>query len=105
MTAPCLCVIHAYLPEFVQIHRGHCSTTEALEDYCDGTQFQSHSLFSTKRNALQILFYYDDVEVCNPLGSHTKKHKLGTILNFFLLLIEQQIILYYTYRYFLLSFG
>ena len=23
------------------------------------------------------MFYYDDLEMCNPVGSHTKKHKLG----------------------------
>ena len=27
--------------------------------------------------ALQVILYYDDVEICNPLGSRTKKHKLG----------------------------
>ena len=27
--------------------------------------------------ALQIMLYYDEVEVCNPLGSNRKKHKLG----------------------------
>ncbi len=26
---------------------------------------------------LEIMAYYDDVEVCNPLGLHAKKHKLG----------------------------
>ena len=33
--------------------------------------------FSSHREALQIHFYYDDVEVCNPLGSKAKIHKLG----------------------------
>ena len=37
----------------------------------------SHPLFSSHRQALQIHFYYDDVEVCNPLGSKAKIHKLG----------------------------
>ena len=27
--------------------------------------------------ALQIQLYYDELEVCNPLGSKAKKHKLG----------------------------
>ena len=39
--------------------------------------FQHHRLFATHANALQILFYFDDVEVCNPLGSKTKTHKLS----------------------------
>lgn len=27
--------------------------------------------------ALQIIMYHDDVEVCNPLGSYRGVHKLG----------------------------
>ena len=48
-----------------------------LSDFCDGSYFKSHHLFGSHKNALQIMFYYDDIEMCNPLGSHTKKHKLG----------------------------
>ena len=52
-----------------------------LEDFCDGTYFKNYALFSIHGNALQIMMYYDDVEVCNPLGSHTKIHKLGKIVH------------------------
>ena len=51
--------------------------TDVMSDFCDGEYYRNHNLFSTHRNALQIMMYYDDVEVCNPLGSHTKIHKLG----------------------------
>lgn len=34
-------------------------------------------VFSTVPSSLEILAYYDDVEVCNPLGYRAKKHKLG----------------------------
>lgn len=54
--------------------------TDVLADFCDGTYYKNHGLFSVHRNALQIMMYYDDVEVCNPLGSHTKVHKLGKYL-------------------------
>ena len=40
-------------------------------------EVQHHPLFATHPSALQILFYFDDVEVCNPLGSKTKTHKLS----------------------------
>ena len=30
-------------------------------------------------NGLQIIAYYDEVETCNPLGSSSKKYKLGCI--------------------------
>ena len=51
-----------------------------LEDFCDGELFVNHPVFSTDPYALQIIGYFDELEVCNPLGTHTKKHKLGIIL-------------------------
>ena len=50
---------------------------------CDGSVFKNHPLFESDKNAIQIIGYFDEVELCNPLGSSTKKHKLGCI--FFLL--------------------
>lgn len=62
------------------MERGHSVTKhDVLRDYCDGEFFQQHPLFSLHHGALQILFYYDDVEVCNPLGSKKKKHKMGKV--------------------------
>ena len=52
---------------------------DVLMDYCDGTDFHSHPLFSVCRTGLQIQLYYDDVELCNPLGSSRTKHKVGKI--------------------------
>lgn len=46
-------------------------------DYCDGDEFKRHPLFSSQPHAIQIIMYYDDVEICNPLGSRRTKHKLG----------------------------
>ena len=57
--------------------RGHQCRDELLADYCDGTACKSRPLFSDDCQALQIMAYYDDVEVCNPLGSGAKKHKQG----------------------------
>ena len=45
-----------------------------MKDFCDGRQFRSHHQLSVCTNALQLLFYYNDVEVCNPLGSSRTKH-------------------------------
>ena len=55
---------------------------DLLTDFCDGTVFSNHSLFSTNKHALQIVGYYDDLEVVNPLGSYMKKHKLGCLYFF-----------------------
>ncbi len=48
-----------------------------LSDFCDGSLFANHALFKEDPAALQIQLYYDELEVCNPLGSKTKKHKIG----------------------------
>ncbi len=47
---------------------------DVLSDFCDGTFVQNHELFSNDDTALQILLYYDDVNLCNPLTN--KIHKI-----------------------------
>jgi len=64
------------------VEQGHKSSSEIMEDYCDGVAFNSHPLFSLRASALQILFYFDEVEVCNPIGTKAKIHKLGTYFLF-----------------------
>ena len=54
-------------------------TTGLIEDFCDGSVYSSHPLFSNDSSALQIVAYYDELEICNPLGSHVKQHKLGIV--------------------------
>ena len=50
---------------------------DKLGDYCDGEAFLKSTLFQEDPCALQIQLYYDELEVCNPIGSKAKKHKLG----------------------------
>ena len=50
-----------------------------MEDFCDGNLFKNHPIFSTDPLALQIIAYYDELELCNPLGTHVKQHKLGLV--------------------------
>lgn len=57
--------------------QGHKRCDELISDYCDGSSIREHGLFSDDNKHLQIILYYDDVEMCNPLGSKVKKHKLG----------------------------
>jgi len=52
-----------------------------IVDYCDGYVFSCHPLFSRNHKAIQIILYYDEVEVVNPLGSKTSKHKVGKCNN------------------------
>lgn len=55
----------------------HPADGNKLSDFCDGSIFKSHPLFGTDPNALQIIGYYDEIEVVNPIGSYVSKHKLG----------------------------
>ena len=50
-----------------------------MEDFCDGNLYKTHPIFSTDPLALQIIAYYDELELCNPLGTHVKQHKLGLV--------------------------
>ena len=62
----------------LQIDNPHSRDDGLLSDFCDGEYFKEHPLFGQDPKALQLLLYYDDLEVCNPLGSRATKHKLGT---------------------------
>ena len=48
-----------------------------LRDFCDGQVLQNHPLFTSSPTALQLLLYFDDLELCNPLGSKSRKHKIS----------------------------
>ena len=60
-----------------EIQHFHGSKDRVMRDMCDGSIYKSHSIFREDEHALQIIAYYDEIELCNPLGSSTKKHKLG----------------------------
>ena len=50
-----------------------------MKDFCDGDFFKDHPVFTSNPLAIQIqvILYYDDIEVANPLGSKAVNHKLG----------------------------
>ena len=45
-----------------------------IEDICDGELYKKHPIFSDDPLALQLIL------LCNPLGTHIKRHKLAIIL-------------------------
>lgn len=55
----------------------HQSSGNLLVDVCDGELFKSSVLFQKSEKALQIVGYYDEFTVVNPLGPRSKKQKLG----------------------------
>ncbi len=61
--------------------RGHSRNDSFLGDYCDGKAYKQHPLFSTTQDKpLEIMLYFDELEVCNPLGSKAKLHKVGKFI-------------------------
>ena len=52
-----------------------------LRDYCDGCVLENHPMFKESRETLQLSFYFDELEVANPLGSKRGKHKLGWFIS------------------------
>ena len=48
------------------------SNDDYLADYCNVSNFKNPRLFSSDPISLQIMLYFDEVEVCNPLGSNIK---------------------------------
>ena len=52
-----------------------------MEDFCDSKVAKSHPLFSQDSKALQILLYYDEIELCNPIGNSKTKHCMNFHVN------------------------
>ena len=55
----------------------NCRQKDIMEDFCDGTYSSENSVLQQHPNALQILLNTDSLEIVNPIGSHTKKHKIN----------------------------
>ena len=66
-----------------EVENPHHADGTLLNDFCDGSVFKTHPMFSINPKALQIIGYYDELEVVNPIGSYVRKHKLGCL--FFIL--------------------
>lgn len=61
--------------------RGHERSDDIVADFCDSKHAVSHPLWSADSHALQIFLYFDELELCNPLGASRKIHKLGQAYN------------------------
>ena len=48
-----------------------------LGDFADGSVFENHDIFANDVQALQIILYYDDCDLCNSAGSRVTKHKIA----------------------------
>lgn len=73
---PFILLLHTFLCG-VKVMRGHQRSDNILVDYCDLPKFKSHPLFCRRPHALQLILYFDELELSNPLGAFHRKHKLG----------------------------
>ena len=48
-----------------------------LSNICNGSIFRNHPTFRENSQSLQLILYYDDLEICNPLGKGAGLHKVG----------------------------
>lgn len=62
-----------------EIHTVRPSDSMLLKDYSDGSLCKNHPLIAEDDRALQIIAYFDELEVTNPVGSYVKTHKLGCL--------------------------
>jgi len=62
---------------FSSVINSHQSADNRMRDFCDGSLFQQHPLFSSNFHALQIILYYDEFTAVNPLGHRAKKYKIS----------------------------
>jgi len=49
----------------------------AYTHFVDGDVYKTNSFFQNNSNAIQLQLFFDEFEVCNPLGSKTGVHKIG----------------------------
>ena len=81
------------------MEQGHRSSCDIMEDYCDGETFKAHPLFSLHGNTLQLLFYFDELELANPIGTKAKIHKLGMYVFVFCMPLFYASFLCFVYLY------
>lgn len=55
----------------------HQSPGDLMIDICDGDIFKCHPILSNNDIILQMLAYYDEFTVANPLSPRAKKLKIG----------------------------
>lgn len=54
------------------------SSPQYYKSYCDGTVYKESSFFS-EDGRIALVLYIDEVEICNPLGTSRKKHKITAV--------------------------
>ncbi len=62
---------------YKEVVNGHKCKNTILRDLYDGSVIENNPLFSADPTALQLMLYYDEFTLVNPLGSKVRKYKVG----------------------------
>ena len=55
------------------------SSETQYKSFHDGTNFKNNTILSENNPSIYLILYVDDFEVCNPLGTYRKKHKITAV--------------------------
>ena len=64
---------------FFDLHYDVNLPKNIYHDVCSGNAFTSYPKKLLQLNGLKLIFFYDELEICNPLGSYSKTHKLAVL--------------------------
>ena len=57
----------------------HSNSTEYIKSIFDGKSFKQNDFYAGEETRLSIILYVDGFEVCNPLGTSRKIHKITAV--------------------------
>lgn len=60
-----------------KVFQDRTSQDDVLRSYADGSHCKDHPYLKRHKNVVQILLFYDELEIANSLGSKTIIHKLA----------------------------
>lgn len=63
----------------IAFNSSHTAQAGRYQSFRDGTHFEENTLLATENTTLPLILYINDFEVCNPLGTSRKKHKITAV--------------------------
>jgi hypothetical protein len=73
---PALCKLISCPDVLTEVKKYGVNQGPFAYDVCDGNFVQNHPLALKDSKFLHIMLFTDDLEICNPIGSHAKNHKI-----------------------------
>lgn len=64
---------------FSEIHHSQGQSSNIYKTYNNGKHYRENCFYSDNDLRISLILYVDDFEVCNPLGTSRKKHKITAV--------------------------